>query len=1271
MKISKKRLFGCLGILSLILTMVFVILFFILSSSSFLAGALLPLVASSSGIPMTAAEIDWDVPGSRLVIRKLEIGGGGGVPLAKVETLSCSYGLVALLKGRVELDDVDIDGARINWPPGRLDWLFDDDADQSSEPTAKGGRGKKLKLPPWRVNDLKVADWSVDVRIPRRNGGETIVRLDNCGFELPSLVPNEKCRIVNGVGSVSLLTEPEVVINMPTISFGSEFEVDGRTALPKSLVFNFETGIMSGMAGNTIFDGRELDFTCAVTENSGRFRIEKLAVNGHGADKRFSHIQSSGWFDPRSFDGELRVSFNPLSSYFLNLAAGFGGFCLGEHASLNFDGLLRHNDGKLASDGEMFLRRVAPRRLESNICSPVQFNIGTAYAANYDLAVNRFTCDKLDARLEDEKKVLAEISAAKPFIINFTNDGSRSPKNAAPVLNAVLNHLDLRDFAFLIPAEKAVALAGTANANATLRLNEEFSAFELTGVGSVKKLALKCPGYELDDATVDQDFSLIMPLNAETLALKSLSLRVSKAGKPCLSLLANGDINLACPSAEIRVSPEILDLRTLALVPEFPYQAECVRILEGVELSNHQALVFEFNPSGVTLKSGGLEYAIANHQVLAVALRAPFKLGGDAVLDAAASVSCAAEDVNGFLPAACGLRLDNGTLKVSGTCLYDIGGGKMSTSIEFTAVGLGLSSGCRSWRGIDFNIVNSTDLTFGANGVRLAVKPTKVGVRRCFDEFKLLAGTINGEYDSSNNRLQAAAAIDEINAEFIKLAANSDEPKSLSAAGAVSFSLAEGQSAIAADIEYSNLSFTGLKGALDGDINTSMKYDGQSIELEKCLCRMNDGELALIDIASSGRLGTPLLNGDTNIAIHSKHLDLKPLLAMMPETEEDDEENDMGGEGTGAGTPETEAEPPPLSLNGGVLNVSFDLKNIGYGRLIKGGLIGRITGKGGEWTLETSKSTLNGSPLELTAAIDTGKAGGYPFSMAGKLEGQPVAPYLAAFAGDWLARSTGEVNVDLKAEGRGFTAASLVKHLKADMFAELRDTVLPTNIAEIQFLRLIFIPLELLSNIKKLAPAMGENSGELNKVVDFAQDLYENSKQLSFSKGVVAVNCRDGVVNIEKMGLYGNEIESVELNGKINLDGGIDIASVMKIAGLVVPVEVEGTLENPKPRYRKFMVEVIKTNAQRFFSPENIADAFKNAVDGGGKVEPARLLEGLWRSSKDAGTNEVAAAQTPTTGTGKRKPTPDKKDKAGKNKYLDRFRESPDKFLRDLDALMR
>jgi hypothetical protein len=157
------------------------------------------------------------------------------------------------------------------------------------------------------------------------------------------------------------------------------------------------------------------------------------------------------------------------------------------------------------------------------------------------------------------------------------------------------------------------------------------------------------------------------------------------------------------------------------------------------------------------------------------------------------------------------------------------------------------------------------------------------------------------------------------------------------------------------------------------------------------------------------------------------------------------------------------------------------------------------------------------------------------------------------------------------------------------------------NLKEIYVLNLIFLPLNIVSELGKIIPNLSL-SEDILKSIKFSKEFINNSRDIVFRKAVFKAKAENGI-NIEKCELKGDFIRGLSVDGYIGFDKNIRIKSNLNINKIIVPVDIYGTIDNPIPDLKSFVLLFMKENTLNALNPENIKDII-DVLDRGGKDAP-------------------------------------------------------------------
>ena len=96
-------------------------------------------------------------------------------------------------------------------------------------------------------------------------------------------------------------------------------------------------------------------------------------------------------------------------------------------------------------------------------------------------------------------------------------------------------------------------------------------------------------------------------------------------------------------------------------------------------------------------------------------------------------------------------------------------------------------------------------------------------------------------------------------------------------------------------------------------------------------------------------------------------------------------------------------------------------------------------------------------------------------------------------------------------------------------------------------------------------------------------------------------------IRLEKCDFYGNFIKSMVFAGYLKLNEKLDfkLKSTTNVSSIVVPLEIAGPLNDPKPNYEKLVLDFSQKNIRNILDPRNLKKlgvGVENTIQNTGKL---------------------------------------------------------------------
>ncbi len=293
-----------------------------------------------------------------------------------------------------------------------------------------------------------------------------------------------------------------------------------------------------------------------------------------------------------------------------------------------------------------------------------------------------------------------------------------------------------------------------------------------------------------------------------------------------------------------------------------------------------------------------------------------------------------------------------------------------------------------------------------------------------------------------------------------------------------------------------------------------------------------------------------------------------------------------------AAAPAECSAPAPLDLAPYNGKVNLHLAKVEYTPWLTLALDGNTLIDGSQVRFD-SRIKVNDAPGELSARLDAGESGGYPFEGRFRISGLAVPPVIMAASGGTVNNASGVVSMcQGRFSGRGWHGTSLLQHGAGQVSFAAEDLSFPAASAgAVKIVNMIFLPIDSLlqvsARLQKISPELAELREEI-------EDILNGSKNFRLAEGSGAVRFGGGIVEIDDVVFSGGTFDREELSGKVNLNSGaIRLYSSVSKGSLELPVDINGTLSRPEPDYAGFAVNAAGRTLQESLKPENIKNTIQ------------------------------------------------------------------------------
>ena len=208
------------------------------------------------------------------------------------------------------------------------------------------------------------------------------------------------------------------------------------------------------------------------------------------------------------------------------------------------------------------------------------------------------------------------------------------------------------------------------------------------------------------------------------------------------------------------------------------------------------------------------------------------------------------------------------------------------------------------------------------------------------------------------------------------------------------------------------------------------------------------------------------------------------------------------------------------------------------------------------------------TPIEITfESKEHIKSQRYPFHMDIKTSNFPLLPIFKAFVEDSSSESTGRIkNLSFNMNGSDLGNPDISTNVNGSIKTYIRNLSLPTSLAKFKIFRIIFLPIEILAHITDYTTSKAMPS-ELNNIFK-ANNLTNGINNMHFKKTNINISLKKGKIQFKKLKMQSgllSAIQSISIKGYLDLGRQMDIDTKINFSGLVIPLNIQGTIDDPKP----------------------------------------------------------------------------------------------------------
>jgi hypothetical protein len=519
---------GAGGLLGLL-----VILYFVVTSSGFITGVILPKVGKAIGAELTASSVSLS-PFSSIEVRDVKVKTIGDELLLETASLKARYNLRDILGGTITVTSVEIDSPTvrlIQQPDGKtnLDPILE--ALASEEPKPKSDAKTVLNIGPVTLKNA-----NLHVTQHAQDGSRTVADIRGLNLKVDGVRNNQPLKAdLDGAVNV-LLTGGSSSDSLAASLKGTiQTELDDDL-LPKHLQTDLNLAVAE--ATGAFSDAAQLG--AALTTDLTLTDIKQLGVKFSKAGAPLGQIAISGPFDVLQQEGKLKIDVTGIGNEVLSLVGAQYGIYFGST--------------KIAAQYEVELANQARTIRTTGTLTGNQFSVrqGALTTPTLDLKLDynvAIDLPKSTAVIRDFRfsatqggRQMLGASLSKEMLIDW-GPGADALEESA--LELTVNQLNLADWRAFLGTN---VTAGTVSGKLNLTARRAGKDLVLDLDARLAGLAAQFDANRIEQADVQVTLAGQVT-DLSKVALSSLSVQVAQAKQPVVSVKGSGALDSATMDA--------------------------------------------------------------------------------------------------------------------------------------------------------------------------------------------------------------------------------------------------------------------------------------------------------------------------------------------------------------------------------------------------------------------------------------------------------------------------------------------------------------------------------------------------------------------------------------------------------------------------------------------------------------------------------------------------------------------------------------------------
>ncbi len=205
-----------------------------------------------------------------------------------------------------------------------------------------------------------------------------------------------------------------------------------------------------------------------------------------------------------------------------------------------------------------------------------------------------------------------------------------------------------------------------------------------------------------------------------------------------------------------------------------------------------------------------------------------------------------------------------------------------------------------------------------------------------------------------------------------------------------------------------------------------------------------------------------------------------------------------------------------------------------------------------------------------------------PFSLSASVSKLPLQPFFQTFLVGSYKKTDGYIDsFNLNGNGSDLGSVTSLDGVNGNMDILVRNIYVPASLDHSPILGVLLLPIDVISKLDTNISGKIFNA-KADDVLDTSKEALTGAKIIEFKTGSVKAVMNNGNVDIKEfifIGASGSAVKKMDIKGTIDKNQSININTITNLGGLVIPIHITGTINDPKPDTVSLVNSMLKGTA--------------------------------------------------------------------------------------------